>query len=938
MLFNIKKAFLIILFLFFQISAFSVEVEKNGHPYVLVNSKDFSITQKITSQPLVLVTNATLIVGDKSYINEINQEVKDGNELSYTYGFDTFEVDKNSITDEMSIYFSIKVIDPNPSPEGDYYDAEIEGATSYYIEIDNVSPNLIENETNIDDIDHEITLEFDKPIYIMEIYDLNEEKIYRYEANPNQYDEYTKIYKFTLDNLSTDSNNFKIEYYDFYGNSNEEDLKINVKGSEPLSIDLLTYKDDDSLKYYFYEGNDPILKEFYNDTLYVMEGNNNFYLSFQTNKEADCIYYKGETKKDYNDAGGLTSHQKVPSDDDKKNFEFEIPSGQENFNIVCKDSFENEKYLTDYGNLDYVPIHYVESGDFKIEDISPKGTVKTQSFNIEVETNKESICIENEIIYNSNDKRFHKQSYVKNNNQKYTFDISCYDKLNQEDSVSHNLFVDYDSSIKILNFQPIYTDNKTTKVSFEISDPNEDCYIGNSDNNLRISDKKTQKDGDYKRIGEITLHNEGSENKVYIQCGAETGNIYEKTILYEVNGPQINNVLVNGEIYSSDKYLQKYEINIELNSTYLIDLDRYDVELFYNSSYSKTEEKNKDKFKLSGLEGVKSITFQGVNVIDNEGNEKTIRLNFDTIKPNITIKKPIITDLKIETSDEDSGIDDSTIKYGFSSSQSLCYPNKAYLKNILASVPPTALYVCAEVYDKAGNKNSVIEQVREEVPVIDEEIEEKTDEDNSADESWEDGIREDIEVETEDPILNEGDDTGSSSDEDEPLSIEKPEGLEDNESGSGLLITMIVVFLIMSIFGTTFFLWYKGKFDDFIYKNLISNPKFENIGRKLIRRDLTNEQNINSHIRNITHKPTQYMSKTYKTNSTSKSKPNNQNEISSQNKTFTPIKGIFDNRFSKEKGIFDKFSDDKAKDLLRKDVKEEQKDFEDFYKSKKDSK
>ena len=930
MLFNIKKVFLIILFLLFQISAFSVLILDQDGYKVLVNSKDFSITQEILSNSPIQITTASLRVGDEYYIDEINA-VPQSNEFKYTYDLDTFGVDKSLIEEDTQIYFSISIFD-----EEGFIETELSGdPTDYYIEIDNVSSNLIKNEINIDGEEDQIELEFDKAIYIIEIYDLNDELVYEYTSD--SYNEGEKKYDFNLDNLIPGSNNFKIKYYDFYENLKEEELQINVKGTEPFSINLLTQKDDENLRYYFYEGNDDILEEFYNDTIYI-EGSGEFTLKFQTNKEAECVFYEGE-KQEYDDALTIESGKEIVSNN-KKDFEIDIPSEAENFNIVCRDSFE-EIYLTDSrSSLDYFSKYYIPKQEFIIEDISPKDKVLSQSFNIYIKTNKESVCISREeiqkkFLYEDNNKKNHYLNYYVGETGIETFDISCYDKLFNQTDISHSLDIDYDSSISILNFKPQYSDKSSVDISFEIGNEEKDCYVGSSSTDLERDEKKTEKDG-FKRSKTIEIYNEGEENEIYILCAGETGNIHKKTILYEATGPQINNVLVNGEVYSSDNYLKLYDINIELNSTYLIDLEEYIITLDYNSSYSEVEEKSSDKFKLSDLEGVKSITFKGINVIGNEGNEKTIRLKFDTIKPNISIKKPILTDLKIETSDEDSGIDESTIKYGFSSSSSLCYPNKAYLKNILASVSSTALFVCAEVYDKAGNKNSVIEQIREEVPILDEE-ETKIDEDNSADENEEDGVREDFEVEAEDPILNEGEDS-SSSDEEDPFSIEKPDGLKNDESGNGLLITFIIMFLLLSIFGATFFLWYKGRFDDFIYNNLVSNPKFEKIGRKLIRRDLTIEQNINSHIRNITHKPTQYMSKTYKTNRDSKSKPTSENEISSKNKTFTPIKGIFENRFSKEKNIFDKFSDKKSKNILEKDKKEEQKDFEDFYKSKKSSK
>ena len=399
-------------------------------------------------------------------------------------------------------------------------------------------------------------------------------------------------------------------------------------------------------------------------------------------------------------------------------------------------------------------------------------------------------------------------------NGNYNFDIKCYSYLYDLSQKQINIKVDFDALTQLREFEPEYTDSSSTEISFEVSEANADCYIHLNEVNpgSEKQDSKKAKENLYERTYQITGLTNGIENDIFIYCFNNNGisNDFKKSILYESDGPKIEGVRVEDEVYSSENYLKSYDsIYINLNVSNIIPIDKYYADLIYSSSNKTTKKYKSKSFNIKDIKNVSSIVFYVTNVINNTGNEFKIDLKFDTEIPNISIEKPIVSKLKINAFDDISGIKKNSLRYGFSTNFALCYPNQDYIKNIITKVPKTALFVCASVLDNAKNSNLIVEKIRDKINTTTEDTENSLDDDDLTFYEDEKVLANDLE----DSYLGE-----------ELETIENPNFIPfTNKSNRGLYL-IISIFLGLIILGTLlFFLWKYRKFDNLI--NKIFNSK-----------------------------------------------------------------------------------------------------------------
>ena len=908
----------IILPLFFSLFLLNIvfgigAYNENGEFIVYVNSIDFEITQEISQNPVPLnITYAFLnIEGDEKNIS-INEYLQVFSEFFFTYSLDAFGFNKSEVSQNSKITFRLEVLEEN----GDIHHPE-KDPMEYDIQINNEPIELKTKTLNIDNFNSDITLKFDKEVSSFEIKNQNE-NVYVFNQVSTNIASFSKevTFKILEKHLKIGENVFNITYYDIYGNSNKEPLIINIHGGEDLSLNLFTNQDDSSLSYFYYKENEGNFLEFYDYKIYYdYSSEENLKIKFNSNKEAKCRWQVSQTKISYEN-----SDNKIESSNNK-DFEFYLSNPPRDFIVVCDDPFSSDDVFLSTevdSKKDYFEVHSVIYGDdFEIVDYSPKDIVTREDFDLIVKTNEEAICLYNNdgvdtVFTQSENKKTHTLSLSRGNGN-YNFDVKCYSYLYDLAQKQINIEVDFDALTQLRDFKPEYSDSSSTEISFEVSEQNANCYIHLNEVNpgSEKQDNKKATADLYKRTYQITGLTNGVENDIFIYCfnGGGIANEFKESILYESDGPKIGGVRVEDEIYSSENYLNSYDsISIDLNVSNIIPVDKYYADLIYLGSNKTTKDYSSKSFNIGDIQNVTSIVFYATNVINNTGNEFKIDLKFDTKAPNISIEKPIVSKLKISAFDDISGIKENSLKYGFSTNAALCYPNQNYIKNIVTNVPKTALFACASVLDNAKNSNLVVEKIRDKINTTTED-EDSSDDDDSDLTFYDDN----------DEVL--GSDLEDSSLREDLEAIEDPNFIPSStKSNTGLYITISILLVLVTLGTSLFFLWKYRKLDNLINKYLVQNSKFRKIGLKLLRE----EENSENKIRQETNKITNLNNISFKSKVKSKI-----NTI----KKKTSIKNIFNERFSKEKGLFDEFKTEDNKNTLE-NRESEADSFESFYKKK----
>ena len=901
---------LLLLNVLFGIGAYN----ENGEFIVYVNSLDFQITQEISQNPVPLnITYAFLNIEGVEKNISINEFIPIFSEFFFQYSIDSFGFDKSEVEKDSIIFFELEVLEE----DGKVHQPE-KDPMKYHIQINDEPIELKKNTINIDNFDSDITLEFNKEVSSFDIKNQNE-NVYVFNQVSTNIASFSKEVTFKISEkyLKIGENVFNITYYDIYGNFNEEPLTINIHGGEDLTLNLFTNQEDSSLSYFYYKGNDENFLDFYDYKIYYdYSSEENLKIKFSSNKEAKCKWQPSQTKISYEN-----SDNRIESSNNK-DFEFYLNNPPRDFIIVCDDPFSSDDvFLTDSleSEKDYFEVYSVVYGDsFEIVDYSPKDIVTKSYFDLIVKTNEEAICLYNNdgvdtIFSQSENKKTHTLSLERNENGNYDFDVKCYSYLYDLAQKQIDIEVDFDALTQLRDFEPEYSDSSSTEVSFEVSDSNSDCYIHLNEVNPG-SEKQNNKKATvdlYKRTYQVTGLTNGVENDIFIYCfnGGGIANEFKESILYESDGPKIGGVRVEDEIYSSENYLNSYEeVSIDLNVSNIIPVDKYYADLVYLSSNKTTRDYSSKSFNIKDIQNVTSIVFYATNVINNTGNEFKIDLKFDTEPPNISIEKPIVSKLKINAFDDISGIKENSLKYGFSTNAALCYPNQNYIKNIVTNVPKTALFACASVLDNAKNSNLVVEKIRDKINTTTED-EDSSDDDDSDLTFYDDN----------DEVL--GSDLEDSSLREDLEAIEDPNFIPSStKSNTGLYITISILLVLVTLGTSLFFLWKYRKLDNLINKYLVQNSKFRKIGLKLLRE----EENSENKIRQETNKITNLNNISFKSKVKSKI-----NTI----KKKTSIKNIFNERFSKEKGLFDEFKTEDNKNTLE-NRESEADSFESFYKKK----
>lgn len=687
--------------------------DNNGKLNYFVNSSNPTINITVNSMgQLVNISNAKILFNNQNFtinISSSKQIILPGDESS-NFIFKLKDFDNNLNLNESNNNFSFKLSAKDLSGKPIITDGD---PISFNVVYDSVKPIL----TNFNDFlpkkymttnDYLLSFQFSEPIFFLS-YKLNGVEIYNNNLNLGTHiSSYKKdfIYDKIKDYLIDGENNFSVEFSDFSGNKNKFDFFINYN-SKPYNLSLLTLRDDPSLKYNF----DTSKPNLFTDTIYT--SSDSFTLKVNTSKKSEC--YFSSSFSDFNhfsDISSLTDSYSIMSSSDYLIHSVDIDINNDNkIWIFCrnKNNPSESTYLSYSLNLGdkLINIEKYTNTKLKIISILPEKQVTSIPFNLEVQTDYKSSCeysVDSIFKGSINTLNFinHNISQNPTTNKIYSYDISCFDVLNNKDNKIFNLNVDNSKGVKIIESNPKYTDTSSVNLNLKLSE-DASCRFSLEEVSVQSSSNFSLLTGSG-LVKTASLSNlKSGNNDVFIYC-EKSGVIYRKktSIIYDPNPPRVSNlVFTDGINVLNSKYLpDSNKISFKFDSESLIPIKKYIVKISYQNSSILKEINNKAATINSNFSDAKSISISAVNVLDKLGNEISKNLLFDFDIPTISLIKSD-NSMKLLCSDNSSGC--KNILYSLSKTTQ-CTPSLIYNSSNLIRLQGYN-FICAKSIDNVGHQS-----------------------------------------------------------------------------------------------------------------------------------------------------------------------------------------------------------------------------------------
>ena len=794
-------------------SIYAVGIYENNGQYTFVTNTNTPKINISLFTPLenMFVEKASLRINDEINEVQINDDILLGGEVNYSFSLSDFNFD--IIENNDNVFFQLDAFGRNNRPirpNGD--------ETKFNIEVDTIPPRLVspnpENILRFTGANQKIQLIFSEPILSYKIY-LNGILIENFIQQRRLRSSFSSDFEINLDltNINDGVNNLLIEFEDIAQNKVSETLQFAFKG-EDLSINMLTSKDDSSLKY-FYDKN---YLDFFENNIYSSESS--FIFKLQTNKPAKCYYTYNRVSfgyfKDFPDSMKI-----LLDSQDKLNHEFEVDLGTSPFKrfwLACQNDIYSEEvvYLNDVlGHEESLLFFKRYVGETpKILSIHPGSKVSYNPIDIITLTNVPTVClyslssILNKRLTPTQEFSYHKESSVEVNSGVNNLDLTCFDKIGREAKQTRNFELDLENGVSVFpQNTPLYSSSPTFNLIVTLSEQ-ADCRAS-----LRmISDVgefeslPTANSSDFNREFSISPLQKGT-NDVFVYCRKD-GSIFDNKfeIIFDQDGPQIsnftflNNGIASNYVSSQDSF--EFEFNVEA----LIPVDKYFVELIdsnQNKIFTFTRPNGKITSDLSNVSRVKVIAQNQINQ-NSSPLEKV--LQFDLEGPSIKII-PSGNQVSISCIDEKSGC--NKVFYGFSSQQSQCSPSSLYIKGEFLDVLGKN-FICVRAIDNVGHISNLTQAISLGFTIPDLNLSNQT----------QDNLSTPLFPEFE----NQSEKIVDPFDPDFESSLPPPQ-----TSGNGLLIISAIILLLASASGGGYYAYKKGYLDKQLLKyGIIKNKKSNN--------------------------------------------------------------------------------------------------------------
>lgn len=904
-----RYAILLIFVLFFQIS-FSIGVFENDGSFKFYTNTSTPNINISLSSPLeeINITNATLQVNGVSNTVILNDFIPRAQEKNYFFTLAQFNQQNISSQDE--VYFQLNAVGR------DNRDVRTSGdKTNFDIIVDKIKPIL--QSPSQDEIlqytqdTQNLDLVFSEPILSYRVY-LNENLIYSYRENRRLLSQFESSFNIplNLDNLQDGLNQIKVVYEDIAQNKQESTINFGFTGVD-LELDLLTSKDDPDLNYFFDKDN----LNFFNKSIYTSQ--NNFPLKIKTNKPSKCYYSDSLLRFNYLDT--LNQNTKnLFNTNDKLNHEINInmSTSKKTFYVACEnDIYPSETvYLSSELGLGETLLDFrlYENDPINIDSLSPLKLISSSPVILRAETSVEGICsfslnqYENEIL-DSRDFIQHTKQGVEFNSGSNNLDLSCFDKLGRTAEISREITLDEEGGVQVFpQNMPLYSAYDTYNLVVSLSESADCRYSPTSLGDVSEFEglEQSQLSEGLNREFSISGLTNG-DNPIFIFC-EKNGQVSESSfnILYDSQGPSLSNLSFINNGISSDYLGSNTSLEFEVETTSIIPVSKYFVELRSDSLENYNQEFSQGNGRINEyLVNYSQISIIAQNDLGINSSPIQKDISFDFQKPEIEISKQS-GEITLSCFDSQSGC--LNIKYGFSSTRDLCSASKTYINQTLDFSDKD--FICVKAQDNVGNQDSLTQSLLEDIIV--------PEVGNSSNQSDLENVSD----------LNSSNSNISSNQTQNDTELFEPD-FEDKlppsqDSNNTILIISAIILLLATTSGGSYYAYKKGYLDNQLLKYGIIKNK--------------NKNNNNTSSQSIKNQNTNMYG--------SKKNQNNRNNKSSYNDRLKKLNAFVDDTLDSNNGVFDNFKtyDNKGKvegydDTLTKKpenyTKKSKKDLDEFYDS-----
>ncbi len=930
---NYKHIILFFLTFFLTISGvFSIGIYDNYNNYKYYTNKLTDLNIRLWGNPINLqVKQAQLIIDNINYTKTINENIAPFSDYQKTINLAEFGV--SSLTNK-NLRFLLQVFDSENKlviPKGD--------PTDFEILISDTLSNLTTTTFNIIDKTQDINLEFTEKIYMLNVKDKSGKVVYSWKFENNREINFIsqKIININEQDLNQGQNKFDVDFIDIYENSITQEITINVKGDETLTIKLLTREDNPELSYYFNKN----YLDFFGKTIYVGVAPP-FEIFIETNKPSICYYSisLGNFKEIWR-ISELNKNIMTTSDFLTHSVKIDnvyLANQKGGLYIACENKYfpDEDVYLSKEMGIgeSLIKIQPLNQPPLEIVEIYPKELITSEKAQFSAITNNDALCFFNLNNLFSVDMIHLDEADLKKHNlqnliekatlqsmkpvgERHNVNINCLDKLGYRKSQDISFIYDPTRGIKVIDYNPKYSADKNVLLDFIISQPAV-CYLFQNQRNCHELTSEAMENNrvtgeDVKK--KFVVNNLAyGDNHRYICC-PENSEANENiiTIIMDDNEPKLENFTL---LYDSHKVMHinsntSFEYDVDVIS--LIPIDRFIMNLYYENKTKNKEFKTKQTALIKeNLEGLAKIKLTAFSLLNKSG-EIIRKATFDFLAPNITIStfsKRLVIDCKDTGSTDTECID---VSYGFSFSE-ICAPTLSYNSSQNIEIG-NENYICAKAYDISRNKAEILYELNlgEELnPVL--------------------RAKEDVPFEA---VMEQKSDI---LEDDETLVDEIPTEVQQNFTT--IIIILVLAVLLFSIIGGGYYLWHEGLLDKYIrslmnrnfFKSKTTNTKLDNFLQKIIRNKMASEK-LGNEMNNLN-------------NYGQKNSPNKESQKSMKNK----ISGVFNKNYNSTKSIFNHFNDHKKVEnepILSKkkptkinlnSLKDDANNFEKYYKEKKTTK
>ncbi|MCA9459970.1 MAG: hypothetical protein KC550_05475, partial [Nanoarchaeota archaeon] len=471
---------------------------------------------------------------------------------------------------------------------------------------------------------------------------------------------------------------------------------------------------------------------------------------------------------------------------------------------------------------------------------------------------------------------------------------------------------------KILDYSPKYSSSSSVTVNLDLNLDIECKY--SADNKITpqsYASLPSLTGSGLKKSFSASGLIEGEDNFFFIFCNKDDTLVSDNVnIIYDPNGPLITNFSFVNSGIKSDYLASKDKMRFEFELKSSIEVANYTLELIGGDSLvTEIFHSKKASFNMN-LSPYTAIRVYATNKVGIKGNVIQKSLIFDLEEPIISFSKSS-GKVKIICTDITSSCD--KIYYGFSLSPLNCKAKINYELSGNTSIEfGKNNYICADAYDKVGNKVSSFESLFSNTAVV---IDDPNNDDINETDLDDDNV---IDLD-DDNNYNKTDDGKIDYVDDGDDDLYNP-GDFDNRDPSDSNTYWLIAAIVLVLFGIS-----GGGY--YAYKKGYLNEQLKKMGFKLPNQNSNNGQGISQN-------GTPYYTSNINKNNLSGNANNKRVKTSNYDKQLEKLNKFVNEKISSDNNIYDKFkktpsnSNSEADSLMKKKEKISsisEQDFDEFY-------